>query len=387
MISRKIKDSLLRFAKQYPVVTLTGPRQSGKTTLCRNLFPDYQYRNLEDLELRTFAIEDPKGFLKQCKDHVILDEIQRVPELLSYIQVISDEKKTPGQFILTGSHHFDLLSSVTQSLAGRTAIATLLPFSYEEIYENRSIPTIEEMLYKGFYPRIFDQNLVPTEAYSFYTTTYIERDLRNIIHIKDLKQFEIFLKSCAARTGQILNMTSLGNDCGLSHNTVKQWLSLLESSYIIKLLQPYYKNYQKRLVKSPKLYFLDTGLVSYLLGIQKPEHLASHPLKGALFETFAVTELLKGRFNRSQGDNLYYFRDNNGNEVDILMDMGSTASAIEVKLGQTIQSDLFKGLHYLNRLSSDNQPLSLIYGGETDSVRNGIHIYSWRNVRKILEQI
>ncbi|MFC1510269.1 ATP-binding protein, partial [Candidatus Omnitrophota bacterium] len=330
MIKRAVENHLIRLAKQYPVVTVTGPRQSGKTTLCKSAFPDKKYVSLENLDHRRFANSDPQQFLQDFPDGAILDEIQRAPELLSYIQGIVDERDEVGMFILTGSHQFELMDSVNQSLAGRTAIIRLLPFSYGEIYKNKKKENgINQVLFKGFYPRIFDKKLNPTEALSFYVTTYIERDVRSIIQIKDLAKFELFLKVCATQTGQILNLSHLSNECGIAVNTAKQWLSVLEASFILFLLRPHHKNFRKRLTRAPKLYFIDVGLAAFLLDVQDEVHLKNHPLRGSLFETFIVSELLKMRFNSVQTNNLYYFRDNVGNEVDVIMDMGSSVIPME----------------------------------------------------------
>ena len=384
MIKRKISDKVLQLAKQYPVVTITGPRQSGKTTLCKQLFRDRDYVSLEDLDERDFARTDPRGFLKCYPDGAVIDEVQRVPALLSYIQTLVDEKGGAGHFILTGSHQFDLLGSVAQSLAGRTALVNLLPFSLEEIYPvKKGTPPLDETLYRGFYPRIYDRKLNPTEALSFYVSTYIERDLRNIINIKDLSVFETFLKLCAGRCGQVVNLSSIGNDCGINHATVKSWLSVLEASGIVKLLRPYFKNFNKRLVKSPKLYFLDTGLAAYLLGINGPAQVPSHPLRGPLFECFAVSELLKMRFNAIKTDNLYYFRDNIGNEVDVVMDFGTETRQVEVKSGMTVSDDFFKGLRYYASLNKNAGESYLIYGGEKSHVRDNIRVLGWMDVRKV----
>ena len=298
MISREISNKVLDYANQYPIVTITGPRQSGKTTLCKMIFPDMPYASLESIEERSFAQNDPKGFLSRFPQGAVLDEIQRAPDLFSYLQVLVDESGQTGQFIISGSQNFDLLETVSQSLAGRTAIVNLLPFSLEEIgrIAGSQFP-INTLLYQGSYPRIYDRRLNPTEALSFYYSTYVERDLRQLINVTDLARFDMFIRLCATRCGQVLNLSSLGNDCGASHNTIKSWLSILEASYIVKLLQPFYNNLGKRLIKAPKLYFIDTGLAAFLLGIQKEEHIDAHPLRGALFENLVVSELLKKRLN------------------------------------------------------------------------------------------
>jgi len=383
-IRRNISDKVLAYASQYPVVTITGPRQSGKTTLCKMIFPEKAYISLEDLDERRFAKEDPRGFLNRFPDGAIIDEIQREPDLMSYIQTLVDEKNKAGLFILTGSQQFDLMETMTQSLAGRSAIVNLLPLSYDEAYQNNSDKTVlDEVLFKGFYPRIFDKNLDPSEAMQFYVNTYVERDLRRLINIKDLSPFEIFLKLCAGRTGQILNLSSLGNDCGVNHNTVKSWISVLEASFIIKLLRPYYRNFNKRLIKAPKLYFLDTGLASFLLGISKADQMFSYPLKGAIFETYVFSELLKARYNRGKADKLSYFRDSKGNEVHVICDNGNSLLQIEIKSGQTVNSDYFKGLEYFSGLSDIPVESSLIYGGTQSYTRNNVQVVDWQSISEM----
>ncbi|NQT47315.1 MAG: ATP-binding protein [Candidatus Omnitrophica bacterium] len=386
MITRAIQSKILKYARQFPVVTITGPRQSGKTTLCKMAFPKKKYFSLEDLDVRNYARTDPRSFLEEAlKKGAVIDEVQRVPELLSYVQTIVDREKREGLFILTGSQNFQLLHSLGQTLAGRTALATLLPFSYGEIYKKNSNINIDKLLYTGFYPRIFDKKLNPTEALSFYTSTYIERDIRNIINVKDLSKFELFLKLCASKTGQILNISSLGNDCGINHNTAKSWLSVLEASYIIHLVRPHHSNFKKRLVKSPKLYFVDPGLAAYLLDIQSPKHIANHPLKGAIFETFVVSEILKARLNDGKQSNLYYFRDNIGNEVDLILDYGNKVRPIEIKLGKTINSDFFKGLMYYKKLNSKNADKGcIIYGGKESSSRSKFDVFAYKDIDRIV---
>jgi uncharacterized protein len=383
-IERKIAAKVIQWAAQYPIVTITGPRQSGKSTLCKMLFKDKAYVSLEDVDERDFARRDPRGFLNRFKEGAVIDEVQRVPDLFSYIQTIVDQHNKDGFFILTGSHQFELLENISQSLAGRTAIARLLPFDMTEAYPfPGNLPVIDSILYTGFYPRIFDKKLNSTEAMSFYVNTYIERDVRRLVNVKDISKFEVFIKLCAGRTGQILNLSNLGNDCGIDQTTVKRWLSVLEASYIIKLLKPYYKNFNKRLIKSPKLYFLDTGLVSFLLGIQNETQLESHPLKGALFETFVVSEILKKRFNAGKTDNLFYFRDNVGNEVDLLIDNGISVDQIEMKSGQTVNRDYFKGINYFKKLNPDISRSYIIYGGDQSYIEKDINISSWTNLDKI----
>ncbi len=380
MINRILEKKIVEFSKQYPVITITGPRQSGKTTLSKMIFTDHPYISLENLDNREFAKNDPIGFLNKYPDGAIIDEIQRVPDLTSYIQTIVDEKDIPGMFIITGSQQFELMSNLSQSLAGRTAIIKLLPFSYSEIYTNKTSSDLDEILRTGFYPRIFDKGLEPFSAMEFYINTYIERDLRKLINIQDLSKFQIFLKLCAGRTGQILNMNSISNECGISNNTVNKWLSILETSYIIKRVQPFYKNFNKRLIKSPKLFFLDTGLVSYLLGISSAEHLQLHPLRGAIFETYVFSELLKSNFNNAKPDNIYYFRDNKGKEIDFILDDGIKIRAIEVKSGQTINSSFFENLKYFSKISDIEVNNQLIYGGNNNHIQEGIKITSWDKI-------
>jgi len=384
MIHREISAKTLQLADQYPVVTITGPRQSGKTTLCKMLFNEKAFVSLEDLDERQFAQNDPRGFLNRFPEGAVIDEIQRVPDLLSYIQTIVDENQQAGFFILTGSQQFDLLQNISQSLAGRTALVRLLPFTLAEAY-GASIDNVSlnQMLYTGFFPRIFDKNLNATDAMLFYVNTYVERDLRMLINIKDLSKFEIFLKLCAGRTGQILNLSSLGNDCGVNHSTIKSWISVLEASYIIKLLRPFYQNFNKRLIKSPKIYFLDTGLAALLLDICNENQMKTHPVKGHLFESFVVAEILKHRFNRGQPDNLYFFRDNTGNEVDLICDFGQTVDAIEVKSGQTAAADFFKGLRFFSKLSNNVRQSIVLYGGTGSYVREGFQLTGWRDIGEI----
>lgn len=385
MVKREISKKIVQYLKQYPVITITGPRQSGKTTLCKMLFNKKPYVSLEDIDERNFALQDPKGFLNRFPDGAVLDEIQRTPDLLSYIQTIVDHKQKEGFFILTGSQQFELLENISQSLAGRTALVRLLPFTMQEAYGiKRKIPDLDQVLYTGFFPRIFDKSLNPTEAMQFYVNTYIERDLRKLINVKDLSKFETFLKLCAGRVGQILNFSELGNDCGVNHKTIKSWISVLEASYILKLLRPFYKNFNKRLIKSPKLYFLDTGLICFLLNINNVDQLNNHPLKGFIFESFIITEIMKNFFNSGKQDILYYYRDHIGNEVDLILDFGIILKPIEIKSGQTISRDYFKGLKYFSKLNPGNLEQYLIYGGNKNFTQQNIRILNWKDMDLIL---
>lgn len=384
MIDRIAENDAIRLSKQYPVLTIVGPRQSGKTTLCQKAFTEHAYVSLENLEERELALHDPKSFLARFKDPLIIDEIQRVPSILSYIQTKVDSSKKNGSYILTGSQQFELMETLGQSLAGRTAILRLLPLTIKELYNHYKIyNSLEEYLYTGFYPRVYDQQLNPTEASSFYLSTYVERDIRSLINIKDYLLFERFLKVCASRTGQLLNMTSIGNDCGLSHNTVNNWLSLLEASFILYRVPPHFRNYSKRLIKAPKLFFYDVGFAAYLLGVERKEQLVNHPLKGALFETLVMGELLKARYNAVKGNNLYFFRDNSGHEVDCLLDQGSYCVPIEIKSSQTINENFFANLKFYNGLQQNAAKPILIYGGNESYARESAEVVSYRELHNI----
>lgn len=380
MISRRLEGKLRVWADQYPVVTVTGPRQSGKTTLCRAVFPEKPYVSLEDLDNREFAREDPRGFLANVSEGAVLDEIQYVPDLVSYIQTAVDEDPRSGRYILTGSRQFEMMESVAQSLAGRTAVARLFPFSYGELYGGREPDSVDEMLYAGFYPRIHDQGLNPSEALSFYLSTYIERDVRQILSVSDLDRFSTFLRLCAGRTGQLLNMSSIGGECGITHNTVKSWLSVLQASGIIRLLRPWHANLGKRLVKAPKLYFMDTGLACFLLGVHKTEHLTGHPLRGALFETFVVAEACKQRAHAGLADDLWFYRDNHGNEVDLIIGGVPELAAWEVKSSMTVSSEFFKGLTHFEAVVPSLKSKSLLYAGGSGLVRNNVNVVPWGRI-------
>lgn len=366
MIPRIIEPVLMQLARSYPVVTITGPRQSGKTTLCRSCFPGYAYVNLEAPDVRQFANDDPRGFLAANRDGVILDEIQRVPQLLSYIQAMVDEKRLPGQFILTGSQQFEVMNTISQSLAGRTALLKLLPFSLAELRGAYPPSSVDNLLLTGCYPRIYDQKLNPTQAMGDYFETYVERDLRQLMAVKDLSQFERFVKLCAGRTGQLLNLQSLGNDVGISHACARSWLTLLEASYIVFLLHPWHSNISKRLIKAPKLYFYDVGLASYLLGLEDEKQVSRDPLRGNLFENMVVLEALKFRYNQGKRSNLFFYRDSNGNEVDLIAEQGRRLLAIEIKAGATINPDYFKGLRQFRKAIGDGWTVAagVVYGGD-----------------------
>jgi len=388
MIDRAIESVLKELAGKYPVVTITGPRQSGKTTLCRKVFPGMAYANLERPDTRDFATGDPKGFLGSYPDGVILDEIQRAPHLLSYIQVIVDEQRISGRFILTGSQQFEVLNTISQSLAGRTALLKLLPLSVAELGRRRLPSSLDSLLLTGFYPRIYDQQLNPTQTLGDYFETYVERDMRQIAAIKDLGLFERFVRLCAGRIGQVLNLQSLGNDAGVSHTTARAWVNLLEASYILFILPPWYRNISKRLIKSPKLYFYDVGLASYLLGLENERHVGRDPLRGNLFENLVVMEALKHRYNRGRKSNLHFYRDAKGNEVDLILEIGPDLFPIEIKAGETITADYFKGLkHFMKVIPDLPWGSGLIYGGLERQTRSDVRIYPVYALEEMLNEI
>ncbi len=388
LVDRTIEPVLLQYARQYPVVTITGPRQSGKTTLCKKIFHDKPYANLELPDVRQFAMDDPRAFLSQYPDGAVLDEIQRAPDIVSYIQDIVDNDRRTGLFVLTGSQQFEVTNAINQSLAGRTALVRLLPFSLQEIKSSFPLPDSDSLMYKGFYPRIWDRQLNPTQALRDYFQTYIERDLRLLVSIKDLNLFQRFVKLAAGRIGQLLNLNSLACDTGISHTTARNWLSLLEASYIIFLIQPYYRNISKRLVKSPKLYFYDVGLVSYLLGIENEKQVSRDPLMGNMFENMVMAEVLKYRYHNGRDSNLYFYRDSRGNEVDLLITSGSDFFPVEIKAGMTITRDYFKGLRHIAKLFPDNMPAGsgIVYRGEEVQKRSDVLVCPFHQIHRLLKQ-
>lgn len=381
MIPRALAEPLRRYAASYPVVAVTGPRQSGKTTLVKGIFTDYTYANLEAPDTRAFARTDPRAFLNGLGKRAILDEVQHVPELFSYIQVAVDAEPEKGRFILTGSPNFSMMERISQSLAGRVAIATLLPLSMEEARQNFRAASIDDLLFSGFYPRIHEDRLEPAEALRFYLQTYVERDVRQLIRIGDLDRFHTFLRLCAGRVGQLLNSSALGSEVGVSHNTIREWLSVLEASYLIFRLQPFHANLGKRLVKTPKLYFVDVGLASHLLGIREQSQLSAHPLRGALFENLIVAEALKQRLHTGRDNNLLFYRDQVGNEVDLVAEDSSQLHAIEIKSGQTIASDFFKNLNRFAKFTGKVTSSTLIYGGEEKQNRSKHTVMPWRDFK------
>ena len=379
-IQRQALNVLLQRATLYPVVTVLGPRQSGKTTLCRMAFPDKPYVDLEQPDVREFAQQDPKAFLAQFPDGAVLDEIQNVPSLLSWIQVLTDADPRKGRFVLTGSHQLQVSAQVTQSLAGRTAVLELLPLSLSELAKASDLPTVEPadanvLMLQGGYPRIHAQGMPPEVMLSDYFATYVERDVRQLINLRHLREFGQCVRLLAGRTGQLLNQTSLGNEVGVSSNTITQWLSILEASFLVFSLAPWSVNIGKRLVKSPKIYFYDVGLACWLLGIKTVEQLQHHPLRGALFENLVVLEVLKSLRNQGLRDPLYFFRDSNGLEIDLLLDHADGLQLVEIKASQTVSAALFKNLRTVSTLLGDRvKTQHLIYGGAERQDRTGVEV-------------
>jgi hypothetical protein len=384
MVPRALAKTLRALFRQYPIVTVTGPRQAGKTTLCRATFPKLPYVNLEAADRREHATSDPRDFLRRYGRGAILDEIQRVPTLLSYIQEHVDEIGKPGIFVLTGSQQLDAAQAVTQSFAGRTALLRLLPFSISELSRLRPRLGAEGMIYAGFYPRIHARKLDPTQALADYFETYVERDLRQISAIRNLSSFERFARLCAGRVGQLLNLQALGAEAGVSHTTAREWLSVLEASYIVFLLQPYHANISKRLIKSPKLYFYDVGLATYLLGIEDIRQIDTHPLRGPLFENLVVAEALKHRHNRGLRSNLF-FRESTGHEVDLLCQLADRFLAVEIKSGTTVVPEWFANLKRIQDLLPQQvRTAILVHGGNAADERSGIRVTNYREFASVL---
>ncbi|MCY4313904.1 MAG: ATP-binding protein [Gammaproteobacteria bacterium] len=387
MIERDIAPRLIRAAKAWPAITLTGPRQSGKTTLCRALFPDKQYLSLEALDKRVFATEDPRGFLAQMPDGGIIDEVQRVPELLSYLQDYVDDNPAPGRWILTGSHNFSLLKSIGQSLAGRTAVYELLPLSREELLRFGNHPkTMEESLLMGSYPLVFDEGLEVSDWFGSYTSTYLERDVRMIGNVSDLGNFRRFLMLCAGRTSQLLNLSSLAGDCGISQPTAKAWIDILETGYIAFRLPPLISNLRKRIVKMPKLHFLDTGLICWLLGIHAPEQLHTHPLRGPIFETWVIAELVKRKANLGETGSFSYYRDQNGAEADLIIEKSAGKIIVECKSSSTPSSNLIGNAlriqAHLKRADIQSNVVA-VYAGDQVQHREKGSLIPWNKLHAI----
>ena len=396
MKNRLLKTYLVRDARYYPVLTLTGPRQSGKTTLVRETFSDYGYVSLEPMDRRRFAKEDPRGFLGQFKGPLIVDEVQQAPDLLSYIQELVDDDPSPGRFVLTGSHNFLLMSRVSQTLAGRCGILNLMPFSRAELEnQEQPEPTSSAALFgnrttgldlwptlrTGFYPRIHDRNIPPEIWLSDYIQTYIERDVRSLSNIGDLEGFERFLALCAGRAGQLLNYSGLASDCGLSVDTARRWISVLKTSFIVFLLPPQYRNFNKRVVKSPKLYFYDTGLLCQLLGIREVGQIVSHPLRGAVFENYVVAEVAKAYLHHRRTPPLFFWRDQTGHEIDLLIEESGALAPVEIKSASTLSSDMINGLLWWTKLAGvPSEAATLVYGGDQSFTIRGVSVRPWFGV-------
>ncbi len=382
MIARTAESTVSRLAKGFPVVAITGPRQSGKTTLARRCFPTKPYLNLEDPDTRALAESDPRGLLAHYPDGLVLDEAQRAPALFSYLQGFVDENVQPGKYVLTGSQQFGLLAGITQSLAGRVAMLQLLPFSMAELQAAGKLPErLDQLLVRGGYPPLYDRELLARDWFAAYVATYVERDVRQLLAVRDLSAFQRFLRLAAGRTGQLLNLSTLAADSGITHNTAAAWLSVLEASHLVYLLRPHFANYNKRLVKAPKLYFVDTGLCAWLLGIRDVGQVAFHAERGALFENLVVSEFLKARFHRGEPADLYFWRDSRGLEVDLLLDAGGGVMPVEVKSGATVASDFLTALRRFCALAGEpERPAALVYGGDTAATNGKVAIVPWRSL-------
>lgn len=390
-IKREITSHLESLAKQFQVVAILGPRQSGKTTLAQKTFPGYTYVSMENLGIRRKAQEDPEGFFATYANAsgMIIDEIQEVPELFSYMQGIVDQRHRPGFFIVTGSQNFLLHEKITQTLAGRIALLTLLPLTIDELQQAHILPeSLEQLLFKGCYPRIYAESINVHQWLSNYVSTYVEKDVRQIINVTDVLAFQRFITLCAARVGNLLNYAELARDCNISPNTAKAWISLLETSYIITLLHPYHKNFNKRIIKSPKLYFYDTGLVCELLGIQNANDLHTHPIRGHLFESFIVSQLFKYRFNQGEKPHLYFWRDIQGHEIDCVIEKSfNEIVPIEIKSNMTMQPDFFKNLKIWSEITQQQGQSYVVYAGKNDFLGTQGQTYAWVHIRNMLQKI
>lgn len=406
MISRKLEPHLRELAGYYPVIAVIGPRQSGKTTLCRMVFPDRPYVSFETLDTRAFATEDPRGFLSNYSNGAVFDEVQRVPDLLSYLQSDVDNNPTPGRFVLTGSQHLGLTATISQSLAGRCGLLTLLPPSLDELRQFPNAPEdLHSLLLQGTYPRIYDQAIPAQRWLADYVSTYVQRDVRQMLNVGDLNSFTAFLRLCAGRSAQEVNLSALGADAGITHNTARAWLSVLETSFLIHRLPAWHANLRKQLIKSPKLHWFDSGLLCHLLGIREPEQLSLHPLRGAIFESWVVSEVYKGFSHRGESPPLFHYRENRGLEIDLLIEQGRQLTAIEIKSAATLAGDFFNNLQgFAKRLSASDsagslsQPVTqsltqsisdpvsriLVYGGDSSQQRSQAKVLAWRDIDAIL---
>ncbi len=384
MIQREAKIKLESLAKSFKTIAVIGPRQSGKTTLVKSTFPNKPYVSLENPDTRKFALEDPRGFLESISKGAILDEVQRTPELFSYLQEIVDNSNEKGLFILTGSNNFLLQENISQSLAGRVAYLNLLPFSIKELASANLVPETDEvLLFNGFYPPIYDQEISPLDWIPNYIKTYIERDVRQIKNVTDLLIFEKFMRVLAGRTGQELNFSAISNEVGIDLKTIQSWIGILESSFIIYLLKPHFQNFNKTIVKRPKVYFYDTGLICSFLRISNPIQLESHPLKGAIFETMVVIEMVKKFANKGLPINIYFWRDKTGHEVDVIIDNAGKLIPVEIKSSKTISTEFFKNLKYWNNLSKVNSSILLYSGNQEQKRSDGTLITNWKNINRL----
>ncbi len=382
MIPRMLSDKLTELAKGFPVICLTGPRQSGKTTLVRSVFKDYAYVSLENIDTMTAAKEDPRRFLTPHQNSgLIIDEAQRVPELFSYLQGVVDSSGQMGRYILTGSQNFLLLEKITQSLAGRAGILHLMPFSTAEVERAGLLaPSLDEVLFKGMYPPLFDRQVSPADFYPSYIETYLERDVRAMKNIGDLALFRKFVLLCAGRAGQLLNLTSLGNEVGVDHKTIRAWLSVLEASFIVFQLRPYHRNWNKRVVKQPKLFFYDTGLLCSLLGLRKAEELTAHHLRGSIYENYVIAEHIKQQYHSGIRPAAYFWRDQSGHEVDLIIEAGPDIKAVEIKSSETVNPELFDGLRWFcGQTGLSASDCTLVYGGAEEQVRSAGRVLPWRH--------
>jgi predicted AAA+ superfamily ATPase len=391
MIPRTLEKKLHELAGYYPAVVVTGPRQSGKTTLCRMAYPETPYVSLEAIDIRDFAVNDPHGFLALYAGGAVIDEIQHAPELFTYLQSEIDAQPDPGRFILTGSQHFGLSQFIAQSLAGRCGILVLLPPDLGEIGAFPSAPAdLFPLLWQGAYPRIYDREIPAHQWLADYTMTYLQRDVRQVINVVDLQLFSGFLKLCAGRTAQEINLSKLGSDAGVSHNTARSWLSVLETSYIVHRLPAWHANVRKQVVKAPKLHFFDSGLVCYLLGIREQEQLRLHPLRGAIFESWVVSEIYKSCVHSGLQPSLFHYREARGPEIDLIIDRGQHLAAIEIKSGATISKDFFKNLKkFSDRIKSTERPQTVmshvVFGGEASQKRSYAQVLSWRHIQRLIK--
>jgi uncharacterized protein len=385
---RTASETLKKLAQSYPVVTIVGPRQVGKTTLTKSVFPEKKYTNLEDPDVLAFALNDPRGFIDQFSEGAIIDEIQNAPKLLSFIQVIVDEKQQNGLYILTGSQQLDLSEAISQSLAGRTAIISLLPLSIQELAIQKIDLDLDDYLLKGFLPRLYAQNLEPRTAYRNYVKTYLERDVRKITKVHDLILFQKFFRLCASRVGCILNQENLANEIGVSATTINHWLGILEASYLIFRVQPYFENLGKRLIKSPKIYFFDVGLVSYLIDIETIVQMSRDPLRGQLVENLVVLELFKTRLNQGLDPNIYFYRDNHKNEVDLIYKKGHELIPIEIKSAKSFDRSFLKGIQYFKNIIPDRVPTGyVIYAGGMSYKVDDFHLLNYKASHQIVESV